>query len=132
VADGYPTPADALERPSPVSSSAEAGSAVHAAPEPSVAAAVAHIAPEPQREASPSPVKEPEAVLPRNAPEIPRVSLDLPADSGLVLVETSHAAAAMESEPEPARPRRARPPRVQDADEPLQMVETTHKDPPTI
>ena len=30
--------------------------------------------------------------LPRNAPEIPKVSLELPPDSGLVLVETSHAA----------------------------------------
>jgi hypothetical protein len=71
-------------------------------------------------------------MLPRNAPDIPRVSLDLPSDSGLVLVETSHSGAALEGEPEAARPRRVRPPRAQTAEEPLQMVETTHKDPPTM
>jgi hypothetical protein len=70
----------------------------------------------------------PEPIVARNAPEIPRVSLELPPDSGLVLVETSHAAPkAIEEEVQP-RPHRVRPPRVQVADEPLKMVETTHKD----
>jgi hypothetical protein len=68
----------------------------------------------------------------RSAPEIPRVALELPPDSGLILVETTHAAPAAE-ETESARPRRVRPPRAASADEPLQMVETTHKEstPPT-
>jgi hypothetical protein len=66
--------------------------------------------------------------LPRNAPEIPRVSLDLPPGSDLVLVETSHAASLDADQPEAPRTRRVRPPRTQVADEPLQMVETTHKD----
>jgi hypothetical protein len=65
---------------------------------------------------------------PRNVPEIPRVALELPPDSGLILVETTHAAPTPAEEPESARPRRVRPPRVASADEPLQMVETTHKD----
>ncbi len=69
-----------------------------------------------------------DTALPRNAPEIPRVTLELPPESGLVLVETSHAAEPATEETEPERPRRVRPPRIQIADEPLQMVETTHKD----
>jgi hypothetical protein len=73
-----------------------------------------------------------EAVLPRNAPEIPRVTLELPPESGLVLVETSHVAQPAAEESEVPHARRVRPPRVQTPDEPLQMVETTHKDsPPT-
>jgi ribonuclease E len=69
-----------------------------------------------------------ENALPRNAPEIPRVTLELPPESGLILVETAHAAQPPAEEAVPARPRRVRPPRVQIADEPLQIVETTHKD----
>jgi ribonuclease E len=72
-----------------------------------------------------------EPIVPRNAPEIPRVSLNLPADSGLVLVETSHAASPQVEEESQPGPRRVRPPRVEVAEEPLQMVETTHKDPTT-
>lgn len=69
--------------------------------------------------------------MPHNAPEIPRVSLELPPDSGLVLVETSHAAApaADESEAEMQRPRRVRPPPVVIDETPLQLVETVHKEP---
>ena len=36
--------------------------------------------------------------MPRNAPEIPRVALELPPDSGLVLVETTHAASTTAEE----------------------------------
>jgi hypothetical protein len=70
---------------------------------------------------------------PRPLPELPPVSLALPPDSGLVLVETAHKAPP-EPEPEvPTGPRRARPPRVEMPAEPLQMVET-HKElpPPAI
>jgi hypothetical protein len=66
--------------------------------------------------------------MPRNAPQIPRVALELPPDSGLVLVETTHTASTVADETEQRQPRRVRPPRAQIADEPLQMVETTHKD----
>jgi len=109
-----PVARDALERPAPVPS-------VPAAPAPSPApiAVEAHAR---SREAEPA--------LPHNAPEIPRVSLDLPPDSGLVLVETSHAASEATSEPEAPRPRRVRPARVTVEEAPLQMVETTHKEPP--
>jgi hypothetical protein len=65
---------------------------------------------------------------PRDAPEFPRVALELPPDSGLILVETAHAAPTVAEEIESDRPRRVRPPRAAIADEPLQMVETTHKD----
>ena len=108
-----------------------APTAIHAPPElPSIHAEPAqplvHTEPEPRRETIPS---ESIAAMPHNAPEIPRVSLELPPESGLVLVETSHAAVVPGAdEPETPRPRRVRPPRVQVSDEPLQIVETTHKD----
>ena len=55
------------------------------------------------------------------------MDLALPADSGLVLVETDRARAApapvADVEPPPV-PRRTRPPRVEVRDEPMQMVET--------
>jgi hypothetical protein len=84
--------------------------------------------------AEPAPPRpEPEPALPRNAPEIPRVSLELPPESGLVLVETSHAAPpASTNESDMPRPRRVRPPKPATAEEPLQMVETQHKEPPAV
>jgi hypothetical protein len=68
----------------------------------------------------------------RDIPDLPKVSLELPPDSGLVLIETARErVAAVESiEPvEQARPRRVRPSRVEAHEEPLQLVETVHKDP---
>jgi hypothetical protein len=63
--------------------------------------------------------------------ELPTVSLTLPPGSDLVLVETTHAAPAVEpEETEPTRPRRVRPARAQVASEPLQMVETRKDSPP--
>jgi hypothetical protein len=81
---------------------------------------------------APLPTRVDVSALAHNAPETSRVALELPPDSGLILVETTHVAPAVE-ETESARPRRVRPPRAASADEPLQMVETTHKDstPPT-
>jgi ribonuclease E len=70
----------------------------------------------------------PEPIVARNAPEIPRVSLELPPDSGLVLVQTSHTAPPPIEEEVQPRPHRVRPARVKVAEEPLQLVETTHKD----
>jgi ribonuclease E len=119
--------ADALERPAP-----EVRPSVAAArsPEPAAQAAEAreHAAPHEAR----APEHETPQELAHNAPEIPRVALELPADSGLVLVETSHLAPPSESEPEPARARRVRPPKANVSEEPLQMVETRHKDPPAM
>jgi ribonuclease E len=63
-------------------------------------------------------------------PQPQKLSMTLPAESDLVLVETSHAAPPnADVDVEMARPRRVRPPRVQIADEPLQIVETARKDP---
>jgi hypothetical protein len=65
-------------------------------------------------------------------PDLPKVSLELPPDSGLVLIETARerVAAAESSEPvEQPRPRRVRPTRAEARDEPLQLIETAHKDP---
>jgi hypothetical protein len=65
-------------------------------------------------------------------PELPKVSLELPPDSGLVLIETTRERVVFSesSEPaEPSRPRRVRPTRAETREEPLQLVETAHKDP---
>jgi hypothetical protein len=66
---------------------------------------------------------------PAPTPVLPRVTMTLPPDSGLELVETRFQPAPVaEDAPVPAT-RRTRPPKVQIADEPLQIVET-HKGPP--
>jgi hypothetical protein len=82
----------------------------------------------------PSPPDQPtlpieQARTPRNLPEIPPVTNALPPDSSLVLVETRDGAPPISDEAanETPRPKRARPPRVEIASEPLEMVET-HKD----
>jgi hypothetical protein len=63
--------------------------------------------------------------------DLPAVSMELPADSGLQLVETVRRPAPAEPQsPEPPAPRRVRPPRVELADEPLQIVETRKEQPP--
>jgi len=75
---------------------------------------------------------EPIPVRPRSTPELPKLSLELPPDSGLVLIETARerVAVAEPSAPtEPSRPRRVRPLRAEARDESLQLVETVHKDP---
>jgi hypothetical protein len=81
-------------------------------------------APEPLPEAAKSPAA-------RIMAELPPVSMALPADSGLQLVETVHRLVPTEPEAvEPPAPRRVRPPRVEAADEPLQIVETRKEQPP--
>jgi hypothetical protein len=78
-------------------------------------------------EAKPAPVPDPKpVVVSRPIPELPPVSLTLPPDSGLELVETRFKPApSMEAEsPVPAGPRRVRPPKVTIVEEPLQIVET--------
>jgi hypothetical protein len=57
--------------------------------------------------------------------------MTLPPESGLELVETRFKAVPMaEAEDSPPGPRRVRPPRVQVAEEPLQIVETRKEPPP--
>ena len=69
------------------------------------------------------------ASRPRNLPEIPPITLSLPLDSGLELVQTTTRAPEPEQEDAPApRPKRVRAPRPAVADEPLQIVETRHGD----
>ncbi len=84
--------------------------------------------PEPKSEPKPEPKPY---VAPRVIPELPPVSLSLPPDSGLELVETKQAAPLVyATEAVPAAPRRVRPPRVAVAEEPLQIVETRKEQPP--
>jgi ribonuclease E len=105
-------------------------------PAPALNHAPADVAPPPvvvtPAEIEPTPLSPVEPAVVRNAPELPRVSLELPPDSGLVLVETSRERvehAAIADEVPAQRPTRVRPPRAIISDEPLQMVETTHKEP---
>jgi len=76
----------------------------------------------------PEPASRP-VVTPRPIPELPPVSLTLPPESGLELVETRFKPAPIPEEvaPRPAGSRRVRPPKAESTDEPLQMVET-HKE----
>jgi hypothetical protein len=78
---------------------------------------------------TPAPLPVEDARPPHHAPQLPRISLELPPESGLELVETTHTAAPQEDAIEAQHPRRVRPPRAALADEPLQMVETVHKEP---
>ncbi len=64
---------------------------------------------------------------------LPAIALTLPPDSGLELVETRFNAPALADEmPEPPRPKRVRPPRVEIASEPLEIIETTKGSPPPL
>ena len=101
-----------------------------ALPEESIAESTptpAHIEPEQAPAAAPTPA--PPAA--RHTPAPPKISLELPQDSALVMVETSHqkAQTPMSEEPEAPRARRVRPPRIEVAEGPLQLVETAHKEP---
>ncbi|HWZ72437.1 MAG TPA: Rne/Rng family ribonuclease [Casimicrobiaceae bacterium] len=101
-----------------------------ALPEESIAETMAtlpHIEPAPTSAEASTPV----SAAAHHAPALPKISLELPPDSDLVLVETSpqKAQAPMSEEPEAPRPRRVRPPRVEVTDGPLQLVETAHKEP---
>jgi ribonuclease E len=101
-----------------------------ALPEESIAETMATT---PGTEPAPTPTVAPTAALEAAHPAhaLPKISLELPPDSNLVLVETSHqkAQTPMPEEPEAPRPRRVRPPRVEVTEGPLQLVETAHKEP---
>ncbi len=81
-------------------------------------------------EPAPTPTPAPMPVLTTAHHAPPKISLELPPDSDLVLVETVHqrGGTPMPEEPEAARPRRVRPPRVEVTEGPLQLVETAHKE----
>ncbi len=86
------------------------------------------------REPVPAARNEAQPAFARPVSEVPRVSLQLPADSGLILIETVRERVfdlSASDELEAPRPRRQRPPRVAAAEEPLQLVETQKKDPPS-
>jgi hypothetical protein len=88
---------------------------------------------EPERMATRAPVDRAEPRLARNTPEIQRVSLELPPDSGLELIETRQERSvpvSVADDTEAPRPRRVRPPRVEIPDEPLQLVETQKESTP--
>jgi hypothetical protein len=121
------TQAEPVHADEPIVVSAAAAPTVDVVSPPSERAPAPRFDPHPALEPAPAH----EAVSPRDAPELPRISLDLPPDSGLVLVETSHARVPpvqVQEEPDAARPRRVRPPRTDTQEEPLQLVETAHKD----
>jgi len=71
---------------------------------------------------------QPSPASTRMPPELPKVAHELPPDSGLILVETSHTVSQVtvvsEEVAETPRPVRSRPTPVDIAQEPLQMVET--------
>jgi hypothetical protein len=103
------------------------------APEPVITPVVPKVEPRVEPRVEPKVELRPEPrpiVVPRPVPEIPPVSLALPPESGLELVETRFKAPPAD-QPDTASatgPRRTRPPKVRLDDEPLQMVETA-KDP---
>jgi ribonuclease E len=112
-------PIEAVSPPSPASAT------------PVPAEVVRRAEPEPPRIEAPAPTSEPRRAPPvRAVPEVPPVTLALPPESGLELVETKFKAPPPAEPEAPAAPRRIRPPKVTIADEPLQMVETAHKDAP--
>jgi hypothetical protein len=89
------------------------------------------IAPSPRIETAAQPERPTERQRPveavRPIMDVPPISATLPPDSGLEIVETRFKPAPEpETEAVPAGRQRVRPPRVQVADEPLQIVET-HK-----
>jgi ribonuclease E len=118
-------------------SKADAPPAMAAQAEPAIAAyasisdpSAALTSPEP-----PSTRAQREPTHPRAMPDLPKVSLELPPDSGLVLIETARervpAVESTEEVEQPPRPRRVRPARTEVREESLQLVETVQKDPPT-
>jgi hypothetical protein len=134
IAD-VPSTAVAAPVKAPVATAAEGSRA----DEPSVVAARAvPVASMPQAAASTPPLttlvsttrnEEPASARAPARPVFEPVNLALPPDFKLELVETRHAAtpAKFDEEAEAPRPKRVRPPRVEMASEPLQMVETHHK-----
>jgi hypothetical protein len=114
------------EAPVPVRLSAELTDTAHFVAEPAMPPmAVRPMAEPPSR---PSPALAPPA--PTAIPHLPPVSLALPPESGLVLVETAHKVPPPPEPEAPAGTRRVRPPRVEVAAEPLQLVETRKESQP--
>jgi len=135
IDDDSPPPTHFVEIKLPTAVSAEAQRP--ALPEESATDAVAarpHVEPAlmPYLPPQATPVSTATTLAPvvHHEPAQPKISLELPPDSDLVLIETTHekAQSPVPAEPEAARPRRVRPPKVEVADGPLQLVETAHKE----
>jgi ribonuclease E len=78
-------------------------------------------------------VRQAEPVRPDAPQPLPPVALTLPPDSGLELVETRFSAPAVTDDlPEAPRPKRVRPPRVEVASEPLEIIETRKDSAPPV
>jgi len=121
------------QRETPAPQPSESAAPAHDAPSIGTQAALpmayhepAPVAPAPVVPAAP--VVRPAPVAPAPRPvmaPLPPVALTLPPDSGLVLVETSHPAPSpADDESSAPRPKRVRPPRVEIASEPLEIIET--------
>jgi hypothetical protein len=135
VASGYEFPSDDSPPPThfveiKLPSVAPAEGERPALPEESTANTMTMATP-PKVEPAPTPAPTPVLAVAHHAPALPEISLELPQNSDLVLVETilQKAQTPMAAEPEAPRPRRVRPARVEGTDGPLQMVETAHKEP---
>jgi hypothetical protein len=91
-------------------------------------------APEPRQAPEVTDAPHARRAPPQSPPPAPaQFAYTLPADSGLELVETSHAVAAspvMDDDAQAPRPRRVRPPRADRHDEPLEIIETRKETPP--
>ncbi|HEY8624090.1 MAG TPA: Rne/Rng family ribonuclease [Casimicrobiaceae bacterium] len=134
VASGYEFPSDDSPPPThfveiKLPSVAPAEGERPALPEESTANTMTMATPPKVEPAPPAPT--PVLAVAHHAPALPEISLELPQNSDLVLVETilQKAQTPMAAEPEVPRPRRVRPARVEGTEGPLQMVETAHKEP---
>ena len=118
----------------PISSRADVPSSEAAMPHPDAARSEAAIEPPSAHSEKPADVLTLSPPVQQTLPEVPPVSLSLPPDSGLVLIETAHATveAAHDIAPEPERPKRVRPPRLELTAEPLEIVETRKEGAPRV
>ena len=110
-----------LDAPAPESIAIHREAAVEASAETFTPASPPSRAP---AQSAPRPLAEPIVTRPYNLPDIPPVSLGLPPESGLVLIETTHRSEPVVEENAEPRPKRVRPPRTAMVDEPLELVET--------
>ncbi len=130
AADGVIGDAGAVAASAPVSSqrfddAVPASARPASAPDQAAGVPAQAMASPAQSPVAPAPTREPMSTPEALGARAPVISLALPPDSELVLVETRHAAPSVQNDEAPApRPRRARAPRISVPDEPLQMVET--------
>ncbi|MBA3505920.1 MAG: ribonuclease E/G, partial [Betaproteobacteria bacterium] len=129
-----PRPPREQRPPEAITPSADVARFKAAAPSADVARFQAAIEPPSAQSESTGDVRTSPPSVQRPLPEMPPVSLSLPPDSGLVLIETARAAAETPHDlaPEPAGPKRVRPPRLELTAEPLEIVETRKEGAPRV